>query len=266
MAEQQDFAGSKANATPARSGVALRSRPPLKRESSMPVPQQLPPPAPPAPQLDPGNPTDSLSLMQLRKLVTDMPRTEPTPYAFQYQDASSFPDELEEWFSYSVEERAMLLKAQSSFMEKWASFMDAGVAHGSVYEDGEYSWIAADQATRENFMHDLLHEGSGPGRNATTHDNPDQEEGLKRLEAAVYVLLGCWYETAGIDSLETGKAIYHPDELPMCSEVYGSGYNKSSFQIDWMVHNVEMLCTSGLIHVVYDLLRESCLLEWWVIL
>jgi len=264
MAEQQGFASSDAKGGPAQNGVAIRTRPPLKRETSVPAPQQPPPPAPPEPQQDPGNPTDSLSLMQLKKLVTDMPKAEPTPYAFQYQDASSFPDEIEEWFSYSVEEKAMLLKAQSSFMEKWTAFIGAEITEDSVYENGEYNWIHADRLTQEYFMCSLFNKRSRSDQGETVYDESDQGERLKFLEAAVYLVLGCWYETAGIDSHESGEPTYYFEEEPKCSEVYGFDYAKSNLQIEWMHANAEMLCKCKLVQDVYDLLRTACLLEWYV--
>ena len=49
------------------------------------------------------NTSDSLNLMQLRKIVTELPKVEATPYAFTYSDAASLPEEIEEWFTYGVE-------------------------------------------------------------------------------------------------------------------------------------------------------------------
>jgi hypothetical protein len=100
--------------------LTLPGRPGLQRGNSVPTPapQHLPPPAPPpdAPQ------TDSLSQSQLQSLIRGIPKVEPAPYAFKYDDASLFEEELEEWFSYSVEEQAMLLKAQASFALEWSAW------------------------------------------------------------------------------------------------------------------------------------------------
>src|ERR1700712_3898433 len=106
-----------------RDGISLPTRPGMRRDYSVPAPRQPPPPTPP-PQLPDlaGNPTDSLSLQQLRRLVQELPKVEPTPYAFTYQDAATFAEELQEWFTYSIEERARISKAQSSFSQEWGSY------------------------------------------------------------------------------------------------------------------------------------------------
>ncbi|KAL9633784.1 MAG: hypothetical protein Q9164_004495, partial [Protoblastenia rupestris] len=81
------------------------SRPILRREGSTPAPpQQPPPPAPPQPREEGGNGTDSLSLLQLRRLVSDLPKIEPTAYAYEHDETRTFPEELEEWFQYIEEE------------------------------------------------------------------------------------------------------------------------------------------------------------------
>ncbi|KKY25423.1 putative required for hyphal anastomosis [Diplodia seriata] len=173
--EQQSLDGSQPQA-PA-DGVALPKRPGLKRDKSAPAPQRLPPPAPPAPPLDPSHqPTDSLSLMQLKKLVTDMPKVEPTPYAFEYEDAASFEVEIEEWFSYSIEEQAMLLKAQSSFVEEWVALEDGTLSNLAAYEQGEMDWVNAPPALREQLTCKLV---SGLAQT----DNKEMR--LRNLEALV---------------------------------------------------------------------------------
>src|ERR1035441_6708880 len=61
-------------------------RPQLQRNQPQPPPPHQPPP-PPAPQQI-GNPNDSLSLMQLRRIVTEFPKIDPTSYAFTYADSA----------------------------------------------------------------------------------------------------------------------------------------------------------------------------------
>lgn len=51
--------------------------------------------------------------------MTDLPKLEATAYAYDYSETRSLPEELEEWFSYTEEERYILLRAKQTFDEKW---------------------------------------------------------------------------------------------------------------------------------------------------
>ena len=164
----------------------LPARPGLRRDNSVPLPAplHLPPPAPPAPPPDATQTADQLSLIQLRSLVSDLPKVNPAPYAFEYGDASSFEDELEEWFSYSVEEQANLLKVQTSFAQEWSVFNGLS---STPYEDGGLDWLAATKAQQSEFIQYLL----------DAMDPLEPMTKLQKLEALLYVMLGCWYESAG---------------------------------------------------------------------
>ncbi|KAL1625833.1 Factor arrest protein 11 [Diplodia seriata] len=248
--EQQSLDGSQPQA-PA-DGVALPKRPGLKRDKSAPAPQRLPPPAPPAPPLDPSHqPTDSLSLMQLKKLVTDMPKVEPTPYAFEYEDAASFEVEIEEWFSYSVEEQAMLLKAQSSFVEEWVALEDGTLSNLAAYEQGEMDWVNAPPALREQLTCKLV---SGLAQT----DNKEMR--LRNLEALVYIALGCWHETAGQPGTSTAEGEQEPSS-PANAAGKPSSYVKSEVQIYWMRNGVQLIDECNGIHHIYDVARAACLRE-----
>jgi hypothetical protein len=281
-------------APPPQERLPPPGRPPMRREGSVPAPSQssfsafaptpsAPPPPAPAPPADnngdgTGNVTDSLSLMQLRRLVTEMPRVEPTPYAFVYQDAASLPEELEEWFAYSVEERARILKAQSSFAAEW------GAHNNWVFtgdEEGALDWMKTSAEKRMEFMKKLL-----VGLQST-----DLDKRLRQLEALVYLVLGCWHETAGIpfgshsrhsswgsDSSrkDKGKAKdedSHPKFTPPSSEADSSpdasrrkaiqlAYNKSGLQMEWIKKNILMLFEIKGLQPVFDTVRNSCLREW----
>lgn len=135
--------------------LSTGSRPPLHREASAPPPSQPPPPAPAPPEMSElsGNPTDSLSLMQLRRLVTEMPKIEPTPYAFSYQDAATLPEELEEWFAYHNEEKANILRAQSSFDAEWRAH------NNQVFTDDQdesLDWRTTPIEKRREYMSKLV--------------------------------------------------------------------------------------------------------------
>lgn len=234
-------------ALPDGPGMSLPVRPGLRRDNSVPTPAplHLPPPAPPAPPPDASQPTDSLSLMQLQNLVRGLPKVEPTPYAFTYEDASIFEDELEEWFSYSVEEQAMLLKAQASFAQEWATFNGL---NGVTYEDGALDWIKATRQQQSEFVQYLL----GVIR------QPDPVSRLKKLEALVYVLLGCWYESAGL-SADTVPHVT-PEQTANDEESHAMGpFEESGLQVHLIKKNTRLLVELDGLQTLVNELHSACL-------
>ncbi|KAK1912384.1 hypothetical protein P3342_009985 [Pyrenophora teres f. teres] len=129
-------------------------------------------------------------LLPHHRFMRGIPKVEPTPYAFTYDDASSFEEELEEWFSYAVEEQAMLLKTQASYALEWSAYH--GLNDASNGEDG-LDWATATTSQHRDFVVHLL----GGLKEL------DPALRLKKLEALVYVLLGCWHETAGLSESPT---------------------------------------------------------------
>ncbi|KAF1961172.1 N1221-domain-containing protein [Byssothecium circinans] len=224
-------------------GSAPLLRPGLQRTTSVPpAPLHLPPPAPPAPP--PGQPTDPLSLQQI--LVRDLPRVEPTPYAFTYQDASSFEAELEEWFSYSVEEQAMLLKAQASFAHEWGIFNGASNA---TYEHGDLDWTEATRQRQSEFVQHLL----------SVIKRLDPVPRLKKLEALVYIILGCWYETAGLP-LKTPDATTAARQASDNADGHPAGaYDRSAQQVLTIKSNVQLFIELDGLQTLVNALRSSCL-------
>ena len=157
-------------------------RPILRRDGSAPAPPtQPPPPAPP--RAEPERPTDSLSLQQLKRLVGELPKLEPAAYDYHYSETRSFPEELQEWFVYSEEERLMLLRAREDFEEKWGETL---AGPGSPNE--EISWIDAQDSDREKLIKESME--------ALQED--DISERVKGLESLSYVALGAWGETVGL--------------------------------------------------------------------
>ncbi|KAF2145988.1 uncharacterized protein K452DRAFT_355474 [Aplosporella prunicola CBS 121167] len=251
-ADQQNIALDGAKSALPGEGVTLPARPPLKREKSVPAPQRLPPPAPPAPAFEAGHqPTDSLSLMQLKKLVTDMPKAEPTPYAFEYEDAASFAAEVEEWFSYSVEEQAMLLKAQSSFVEEWVALEDGTLSNLAAYEQGEMDWCKAEAPRREELVRKLL----------DIIQQPDKDPRLRSMEALLYIALGCWHETAGLAS-QTGETAERESASSTDSAGANSNYVKSELQIEWIRRNIQMIFECDGVQPIFDVMRAASLREF----
>lgn len=247
--------------------VGLPARPSLKRDSSAPAPKQ-PPPVVPRQQNtgDVGDPTDSLSLVQLKRLVAEMPRVELTPYAFEYQDVSSFPEELEEWFDYSVEERAVLYRVQSSFVVAWESFSAQDGKPAPSYDAGHIDWTDASQDRRVDFLKQL--------ETTITSNHVDAE--LVALEALSYIALGCWKETAGLESRPNPAAPVGARTLPTSPEdhgkegqVEGDGsredvqYARSRVQAELIMTNVSLISRTIGIQPIYDVMRTACSGEWY---
>ncbi|KAJ4369867.1 Factor arrest protein 11 [Neocucurbitaria cava] len=226
--------------------LTLPGRPGLQRGNSVPTPAplHLPPPAPPGPAPEAPT-TDSLSLSQLQNLVRGIPKVEPAPYAFTYDDASSFEEELEEWFTYAVEEQAMLLKTQASFALEWSAYNGL---NDTSYEQKGLDWDRATATQHTEFVEHLL-EGI---------TQPDPVARLKKLEALLYVLLGCWHETAGlVASSVDGEA--SPGQGSSADQAYKSTYAKSGKQASLIKQNVQLLAESNGFQVVVDVLHSSFL-------
>ena len=213
------------------------SRPVLRREGSAPAPPQQPPPNPPQSQEEPSNPTDSLSLLQLRRLVTDLPKLEPTAYAFEYSETRSFPEELQEWFSYTEEERYMLLQAKETFNEKW----EQSQAERANPPQRVLGWTSVESDYRESFVVEAI----------KGLDNPELSFRVKNLECISYIALGVWGDTAGID-LAGGEV-----DLSVEAKKWVDTQNtKPKLQLKWIMNGTRMLCNNGAVQKLFDVLRR----------
>lgn len=211
---------------------AAPARPILRREGSTPAPPSQPPPPTPHQQ----QPTDSLSLLQLRRLVTDLPKLEPQAYAYEHADTRSFPEEVEEWFSYSGEERSMLLKTKQTFEKRWRK------VHGL----SGTSWIDSKEAEREEFVHGIV------------EDIKQQKKTAKGVRCLAYVAMGCWGETAG---LVHGTVQDHEKDGPEQDQrgrSPTSQHPQSTMQIEWIRRGCELLADCGALQSVFDLIRLIC--------
>ncbi|XP_014551565.1 hypothetical protein COCVIDRAFT_112545 [Bipolaris victoriae FI3] len=217
--------------------LTLPTRPGLQRGNSVPTPApHLPPPAPPGPPPDtPQN--DSLSLAQLQHLVRGIPKVEPAPYAFSYDDASSFEEELEEWFSYAVEEQAMLLKTQASYALEWSAFH--GLSDATDTENG-LDWASAAPSQRKEFVEKLL----------AGLKELDPVSRLKKLEALLYLLLGCWYENAGLPEPTE-------DNETTSDHARNNAHRKSGRQVALIKRNVNLLAECDGVQSLVDTLDAS---------
>ena len=213
-------------------------RPVLRREGSTPAPpQQPPPPAPPPQREESGNPTDSLSLQQLRKLVSDFPKAEPTAYAYEYEETRSFPEELEEWFQYTEEETYMLLRAKQTFLEEWERVK----AEAPSSADQALDWSDAGEQNKASFATGFVQELT----------NPDLPTRVKALDCISYIVLGAWNDSAGI---EKDDAVV--DVVPSIAKWFESQATKPRWQLKCIFDDTKMMSTLGVAQKLIELLRK----------
>ena len=217
-------------------------RPPISREvSAPPPPQQAPPPAPPQQPTDPANATDSLSLQQLRRLVTDLPKLEPTAYAYEYADTRSFPEEINEWFQYTEEERFILLRAKQTFDEEWEK------AQATRAEPSDqaliYTELAPDAGNQSAFVSHCVNDLK----------SEDIAVRLKGLDCLSYITMGVWGNTAAQKLDHAGM-----QDEKRCLGIKSSDANfgKSRLQLHWMVDGVMMVCSQGSVPILVHILKS----------
>ncbi|KAK4633042.1 Factor arrest protein 11 [Fulvia fulva] len=224
------------------------ARPPLKRDGSQPPPSQ-PPPAPPAQPAETGEfpqePPDSLTLADLKRIRNSFPNAQQAPkqqllehekvYDFDYQDAQSFPVEIEEWLSYSEEEDTKLRRCKAVFNDEWRAT-----------EDGKFDWLDVTEDARRSFIQTWI---------KVLQDKPKEQDASRALMVLTYIGLGVWEETAG---RQEGCAL---EDLFDNSKLGGSRldeYGSSSLQVQWIVAMVDALHSCGSLRAVYDTLRRVC--------
>lgn len=177
QAEQATPAPETAPSAPEKS----MKRPELRREGSAPPPpMQPPPPAPIQETTDRG--ASSLSLSELRKLVGEMPKIEQPAYAFEYADAQSFPDELDEWFQYNAFDRVMLMGTKATFNKKWPTFCQR-----RQRDTPGVSWLDASEDLRRSFIARMLED----------LQLPEAPARLEALETICYLVTGVWGLSGG---------------------------------------------------------------------
>ncbi|PFH59318.1 hypothetical protein XA68_12519 [Ophiocordyceps unilateralis] len=153
-------------------------RPGLTRNALQPGPPQQPPPPGPAQgrgKQQPPAPTDSLSLLQLRRIVAEVNRQEPVAYDFVYADTGPHTDEIDEWFVYQFWQWVRLNAAQKAF--EW---------HWNLESGGNYAWDDADNDTRARFVQTAI-------AGVQSNDAALRSASIGKL---VYLVLGRWSDTA----------------------------------------------------------------------
>lgn len=199
------------------SNPLIAGRPQLSRNQPQPPPPHQPPP-PPAPQQS-GAAADSLSLMQLRRIVNEFPQVEPTAYAFNYTDTTSFEEEVDEWFSYHDAEFARLQRAKDTFHRRWKKV-------------SEKSWIDTPAAQKRFIQREIT------GLHAT-----DIRRRCKSLQTILHLLLGVWDETAGVTD------IYDEGEKPKTTATRG--------QLDRINTGILLATECGGVSAIFEVLKRA---------
>lgn len=198
------------------------ARPPLQRNQM----QTNPPtqPAPP-PGNQPGQPPDSLSLAQLRRIVSEIRGTEAVAYDFVYSDTAPHAEEIDEWFVYQFWQWVRLNAAQRAFEWQWELLAGAKAT--------QVSWDEASTELRAQFVQEALD-------NVKSTEAPVRANAIGRL---AYLILGRWADTAGQDPPRFDK-----------SKVRSVA---TQSQLDAMKSGVKLLSELDGIPIIWKALRDS---------
>ena len=222
--------------------IKVPPRPGLKREGSTPAP-----PVQPAPQQSSTSfqdeideATDSLSLAQLKKLVTEMPKVEPAPYAFQYEDMACHEEEVSDLFGYSEDERSWLLRCQPAFGRQWQEYKNESL---DKYGVDEHGWYGASEGEKSEFLQAV----------SQTLFSADGLVDLSTMECLIYLALGCWNETAGLDAEKTRQPAVSPE---------AQGLNSGKIaESKWKYSQIQMQCINENIRLLVKVIGAKTLLD-----
>lgn len=219
---------------------AAPARPILRREVSTPAPPSQPPPPAPQQRQPPADgdsqAPDSMSLQQLRQLVTNLPKLEPQAYAYEHADTRSFAEEVEEWFPYSEEERYMLLRGKEAFETQWERWKNGNAS----------KWTLAEDKDRAQFVEGVV------------EDIEKEKEEIEGVECLAYLAMGCWGETAGLEEKATEGSPRRDSELDQWGRMEQGQYAKSTIQITWIRRGCELLARCGATQCIFNVLRRAC--------
>ncbi|KAL3422395.1 transmembrane hyphal anastomosis protein ham2 far11 [Phlyctema vagabunda] len=197
-------------------------RPMLQRNQPQPPPPHQPPP-PPSPQ-QVGNAQDSLSLMQLKRIVTDFPRIDPTLYAFDYGDTASYEEEVDEWFSYNDAEFKRLARARETFNRRWNKVAKKPWPEAETQQAGflqrEISGLAAaDLRRRCKSLQTVLHVALGVWDESAGLSDPGSESDAKKRKTKA--------TTSQTDAMATGiMMIAKADGIQLLFEVMQNAFKR----------------------------------------
>lgn len=220
-----DFEADKPQPIAQGQAPALPARPPLQRDSVQAVPPPAPAPDPPTSTAVEAEPANSLSLLQLRRIVAEVHRAEPLAYDFEYSDTGPHAEEIDEWFVYQFWQWVRLNAAQHAFEWHWENENEAS----------ERSWDDADNETRTRFVQAAI-------GGVQSNDAALRSASIGKL---VYLILGRWGDTAMPNA--TGE---------------GSRSAASLSQLQAIKAGVECLASLEGLPVVWEALRHSFELQW----
>ncbi|KAF4119627.1 to protein required for hyphal anastomosis [Geosmithia morbida] len=137
-------------------------------------------------------PTDSLTLLQLRRMMTELHGTEPLAYDFMYTDTAPHAEEIDEWFTYQFWQWVRLNSAQRAFERDWED--ESGADSAAAAAAGEpaatrtrtRTWEAAGDEVRARFVRTAV---SG----VRSDDAATRSTSIGKL---LYLVLGRWGDTA----------------------------------------------------------------------
>ncbi len=240
-------ASTTAQKTQAKVVVKSTARPTLRRDGSAPPPPSQPPPPAPPQNYSGGDPTDSLSLPQLKQLVNQFPKVEQRAYAFQFADAQSFEVEVDEWFQYAEQDRLLLLSSRDSFESRWKIFcrdhMTPSDSFVQSLGEDEPSWLQVTEQQREQFL-SLLAQDLG---------NADIQVRIMFLECIVYILCGTWGITAGLEANDDRHDI-PPSEM-------GDHDRSNSVQVASMHRGADLLSRGAPLRELYACSLQAFAIE-----
>ena len=222
------------------------SRPQVRRNHPQPSPQQAPSSAQSAQDELPATQNDSLSLAELRRLITDLPKQETRAYDFTYDDASSFSEELEEWFSYSEEEQRVLLGYKTVFEQRLGEFWRNHHSKQAEF----FRWKQTELRARKEFIATEV-------KALQSLSSNDQRLALQSL---AYIVCGAWGE---VDD-STGQQ--QPVTPPLAGDTHEQGNTslteeKAAVHLNAIEDGVLMILECDGLKAVYDLLRDVCFRE-----
>ncbi|KAI5791572.1 hypothetical protein FPQ18DRAFT_259634 [Pyronema domesticum] len=166
---------------------------------------------------------DSLSLMQLKRLVGENARNVQPEYAFEYRPSDTLPNELSEWFTYAHGDLLLLITGARQAFEHTYTRLSLP-PHQSEAPRGKISrWTMSKDVKRRRYISrccDLL-------------EHVDQEERVRGLEGLSFVAQG----------------------------VYGELHDHHE-QMDWIKRNNKLLRNVGVAEAVFGCLRQAFDREW----
>jgi len=177
--------------------------------------------------------------MQLKKIVTEFPKIDPTSYAFTYADTASFEEEVDEWFSYNDAEYRRLNRAKDTFERRWKKFADI-------------PWLEAEQAQREKFV-----EREVKGLHAT-----DLRRRCKSLQTILHIILGVWDETAGKKPSAGDSEAEKSNDKEKEAETSKPRTRATPFQLEHMKLGIALVGKADGIEVLFNVMENAFKRLW----